>query len=76
MLFPRSNAFRQVIPLPTFWDFCFDSQDDGFQQGYANGFSNARPIAVPASWNEQFEDGRDQLGPGLVPGPFRSAARL
>jgi beta-glucuronidase len=27
------------------------------------GFSDARPIAVPASWNEQFEDGRDQLGP-------------
>jgi beta-glucuronidase len=63
MLYPRANAFRQVIPLPTFWDFCFDPQDDGFQQGYASGFSNARPIAVPASWNEQFEDGRDNLGP-------------
>jgi beta-glucuronidase len=63
MLFPRLNAFRQVIPLSTFWDFCFDPQDGGFQQGYANGFLDARPIAVPASWNEQFEDGRDQLGP-------------
>jgi beta-glucuronidase len=63
MLFPQSNSFRQTLPLPAFWDFRFDPDDIGIDQDWSHGFSNARPIAVPASWNEQFEEGRDDLGP-------------
>jgi beta-galactosidase/beta-glucuronidase len=63
MLFPQSNSFRQIFPLPAFWDFRFDPDDIGIDQDWSHGFSNARPIAVPASWNEQFEEGRDDLGP-------------
>jgi beta-glucuronidase len=63
MLLPQSNPFRQVLPLPSFWDFRFDPDDIGAHQGWEHGFSNSRPAAVPASWNEQFEEGRDNLGP-------------
>jgi beta-glucuronidase len=46
-----------MIDLSGFWDFQFDPDNTGQQ---AAQFS--RPIAVPASWNDQFEDGRDYLG--------------
>lgn len=62
MLYPQSNPFRQSIDLSGFWDFRFDRENIGENSGWANGFSTARPIAVPASWNDQFEDGRDYLG--------------
>jgi beta-glucuronidase len=63
MLYPQSNPYRQVRDLSGFWDFCFDREQVGEAQGWASGIEHARPIAVPASWNEQFEDGRDFLGP-------------
>ncbi len=62
MLYPQSNPFRQAIDLSGFWDFRFDPGSKGQASGWARGFSDARPIAVPASWNDQFEDGRDYLG--------------
>jgi len=64
MLYPRSNTYRQRIELSGFWDFCFDPQDAGVEDGWQNGFKDARPIAVPSSWNDQFEEGRDYLGAG------------
>lgn len=63
MLYPQTNAYRQVMTLPEFWTFRFDPEDSGQQLGWQTGFSEGRPIAVPASWNDQFEDGRDYLGP-------------
>ncbi len=63
MLYPQSNPFRQLILLPDFWDFRFDPGDEGRAAGWSGGFEQCRPIAVPASWNDQFEDGRDFLGP-------------
>ncbi len=62
MLYPISNPFRQTLDLSGFWDFRFDPGDQGGDAGWGAGFSGARPIAVPASWNDQFEDGRDYLG--------------
>jgi beta-glucuronidase len=59
MLYPQTNTFRQVTDLSGFWHFCFD---DG-KPGRENGFDDGRFIAVPASWNDIFEDGRDNLGP-------------
>jgi len=64
MLYPQSNQFRQTIDLSGFWDFLFDPEDQGEDAGWTSGFTSGRPIAVPASWNDQFEDGRDNLGPG------------
>jgi len=63
MLYPQNNLFRQFIDLSGFWNFRFDPENQGEEQGWEHGFDQARPIAVPASWNDQFEDGRDFLGP-------------
>ena len=63
MLFPQSNQYRQVFNLSDFWDLRFDQQEIGLANGWQSGFPNGRPAAVPASWNDQFEDGRDFFGP-------------
>ena len=63
MLYPQTNAYRQTIELSDFWSFRFDPADRGLANGWQNGFDDSHPIAVPASWNDQFEDGRDFLGP-------------
>jgi beta-glucuronidase len=63
MLYPQSNPFRQSINLSGFWDFRFDPDGKGEQFAWGEGFTGGRPIAVPASWNDQFEDWRDYLGP-------------
>ncbi|MFW9878069.1 MAG: beta-glucuronidase [Candidatus Thorarchaeota archaeon] len=57
------NAYRQCIDLSGFWDFRFDHDNVGKQENWCNGFSNNFPIAVPASWNDQFAEERDFLGP-------------
>jgi beta-glucuronidase len=63
MLYPQRNQFRQLISLPEFWDLRFDPDGQGKEAGWSEGFTDGRPIAVPASWNDQFEDWRDYLGP-------------
>jgi len=67
-LHPQLNAFRQRFDLSGFWEFCFDPGDRGRERRYAEGLIAARaegrrPIAVPGSYNDQFEAGRDYLGP-------------
>ena len=57
------NRYRQLIDLSGFWDFRFDPKDEGLNSRWQNGFEDELPIAVPASWNEQFADFRDFLGP-------------
>jgi len=63
MLYPQRNLFRQFIELSGFWEFRFDANNKGLDENWKNGFNNSRPIAVPASWNDQFAEGRDNLGP-------------
>src|SRR5690242_5222187 len=62
MLYPQSNSWRQYIDLSGFWDFRFDDQGGSEPAGWTAGF-DGRPIAVPASWNDQFEAHREYLGP-------------
>jgi beta-glucuronidase len=67
-LFPQQNSFRQRTDLSGFWDFCFDAGDAGGARGFPSGLRGSsaegvRPIAVPGSYNEQLEEGRDYLGP-------------
>jgi beta-glucuronidase len=62
MLYPQSNPFRQCINLSGFWDFRLDPDRQGEGAGWDKGFTGGRPIAVPASWNDQFEHWRDYLG--------------
>ena len=62
MLYPQSNPYRQCVDLSGFWDLRFDLEEQGLQAGWVRGFPDGHPAAVPASWNDQFEDGRDYLG--------------
>ena len=61
---PRANEFRQIFDLSGFWELKFDEEDRGEAEGWGAGFpEGARPVAVPSSWNDQFAEGRDFLGP-------------
>lgn len=63
MLYPQRNEHRQFIDLSGFWDFRFDQKDEGLNNSWNMGFNENEPIAVPASWNEQFAEGLNFLGP-------------
>jgi beta-glucuronidase len=61
MLYPQSNRFRQKTDLSGYWDFCLDPDGSGVQEDWPSGFVG-RPVAVPASWNDQLSDTRDYFG--------------
>ncbi len=56
MLYPIQNDVRNRLDLSGIWDFQPDPEEVGAQSGWFNGLTQARPIAVPGSWNEQYED--------------------
>ena len=56
MLYPQQNLFRNKLDLSGIWDFQIDPDQMGEQKGWHNGLEDARPMAVPGSWNEQYED--------------------
>jgi beta-glucuronidase len=56
MLYPIQNNVRNTLDLSGIWDFKADPQGVGEDDGWYNGLNEARPIAVPGSWNEQYED--------------------
>ena len=61
-LFPQQNAYRNLCDLSGLWAFQLDPQEIGEKDGWCRGLPAPRSIAVPASWNEQFEDTRDYMG--------------
>src|SRR5882672_9980219 len=61
-LYPQQNAHRNLFDLSGLWSFQLDPQEIGERDGWQRGLPSPRSIAVPASWNEQFEDTRDYLG--------------
>jgi len=63
MLYPIRNSFRRFMDLSGFWEFKTDPDSRGENEGWMAGLGGSRPIAVPGSWNDQFEEGRDFLGP-------------
>jgi beta-glucuronidase len=63
MIYPQKNTFRQSRDLSGQWDFKPDPDDRGLKSGWAGGFGRGRKIIVPASWNDQFKDTHDFLGP-------------
>lgn len=62
MLYPQSNPLRQALDISGIWDFCIDPQSAGESGGWTQGLPTSRPIAVPASWNDQYLDLHDYLG--------------
>jgi beta-glucuronidase len=63
MLFPETNRHRRTTDLSGIWSLRLDPKDEGRKKGFPKGIGQARPIAVPASYNEQLEGARDYLGP-------------
>ncbi|MBI1281844.1 MAG: beta-glucuronidase [Anaerolineaceae bacterium] len=59
MLYPQTNAKRQMIDLSGFWNIHFDPDNSG---RFGAGFDGGEIIAVPASWNDQLNDRRDYFG--------------
>lgn len=56
MLYPLQNDRRNLLDLSGIWDFRPDPDAVGERDGWYNGLQEARPIAVPGSWNEQYAD--------------------
>ncbi len=62
MLYPIQNDRRNRLELSGFWDFQPDPEGTGESAGWPLGLPSPRSIAVPGSWNEQYEDLHDYLG--------------
>ncbi len=56
MLYPIQNGVRNKLDISGIWDFRIDPDHIGEAEGWANGLDEARPMAVPGSWNEQYDD--------------------
>jgi len=56
MLYPQQNSVRNKLDLSGIWDFKIDPEGVGEGAGWFNGLPDSRPMAVPGSWNEQYED--------------------
>ncbi len=61
-LLPQQTPTRDVLELAGLWDFQLDPGDVGEGQGWIKALPAPRLIAVPGSWNDQFEDTRDYTG--------------
>src|SRR5688500_2065719 len=62
MLYPIQNETRNRLELSGVWDFQPDWEEAGVSQAWYHGLPDPRPIAVPGSWNDQYEDLFDHLG--------------
>ena len=56
MLYPQQNGKRNTFNLSGIWDFEIDPKAVGEAAGWAIGLPKSRPMAVPGSWNEQYDD--------------------
>jgi beta-glucuronidase len=61
-LLPQQNATRSLLDLSGLWDFQIDPNAIGEAQGWTRELPSPTMIAVPGSWNEQFQDMRDYTG--------------
>lgn len=62
MLYPQQNDKRNLLDLSGIWEFQIDPDALGETAAWFNGLPAARPMAVPASWNDLYDDLRDYMG--------------
>lgn len=62
LLYPQQNQVRNVLDLSGLWQFQLDPKEEGEAHGWFRALPAPRPIAVPCSWNDLFDDVRDYLG--------------
>lgn len=70
MLLPQQNNHRDVLTLDGFWRF-EKRNGDGEANSLFDGLTDARPIGVPASWNEQYLDAYNHFDEGWYEKTFR-----
>jgi beta-glucuronidase len=58
LLYPHQSATRITSNLSGLWRFKLDPKDAGERAGWANGLTATRPIPVPCSWNDLFDDAK------------------
>jgi beta-galactosidase/beta-glucuronidase len=63
LLRPQQNHFRNVLDTSGLWRFQLDPRGEGEAQGWFRSLPAPRPVAVPCSWNDLFDDAKDHLGP-------------
>ena len=56
MLYPIQNNVRNKLDISGIWDFKTDPDGVGETNGWFDGLTDSRPMAVPGSWNEQYND--------------------
>ena len=56
MLYPIQNDIRNKLDISGVWDFQSDPDEVGETENWFNALPEPRPMAVPGSWNEQYED--------------------
>jgi beta-glucuronidase len=64
MLYPIQNDVRNRLDLPGIWDFQPDPDEVGEKNNWPNALPEPRPLAVPGSWNEQYENLFNYFGLG------------
>src|SRR5688572_25772743 len=62
LLVPKQNRFRNILDLSGIWEFQIDPEEVGQMHGWPEKLPNPRPIPVPCSWNDLFDDVRNYLG--------------
>ncbi|MBB5233985.1 beta-glucuronidase [Deinococcus budaensis] len=63
LLLPQQNQHRNLLDLSGLWHFQLDPGEEGEAQGWSTALPAPRPIPVPCSWNDLYDDARDYLGP-------------
>lgn len=61
LLYPQQNQLRNVLDASGLWDFQLDPKQEGETQGWFKALPAPRPIAVPCSWNDLFDDAKNYL---------------
>jgi len=62
LLRPQQNQHRNVIDVSGLWEFQLDPNGEGEALAWYKALPAPRPIPVPCSWNDLFDDARDYLG--------------
>lgn len=62
LLYPRQSGTRNLLDISGLWQFQLDPKEEGEAQGWFKALPSPRPIAMPCSWNDLFDDARDYLG--------------
>src|SRR5690606_31009671 len=62
ILYPQQNQVRNLLDLPGLLQFQLDPDEAGAAAGWYETLPAPRPIPVPCSWSDLFDDARNYLG--------------